>query len=82
MYVDMFLNKHPNLEKIVINKLRQISFDPLIKAYTIINLLSKNCNSKDNQSKTNVLMQLKKKYRFNIFCHIWGGFLRKKYEII
>ena len=60
MYIDMFLNKHPNLEKIVINKLRQISFDPLIKAYTIIHLLSKNCNSKENQSKTSVLMQLKK----------------------
>ena len=52
----MFLNKHPNLEKIVINKLRQISFDPLIKAYTIIHLLSKNCNSKENQSKTRVFM--------------------------
>ena len=36
MYVDMFLNKHPNLEKIVINKLRQISFDPFNKACTIV----------------------------------------------
>ena len=72
IYVDMFLNKRPNLEKNVINKLRQISFDPFIKAYTILHLLSKNCKSKENQSKT-------RKYSFNVFCHIWGGFLRKKY---